>query len=108
MLFHKMLLVLAYRDVQSLAGDKPTLVKGIFVWMTQGNKFIFRERQLRSPGHGFQGGISCPFQILHQRPEFPFRGHSVKTTHTYVDRVNLAPPDERHNGISGFLEFESA
>ena len=79
--------VLKFRrvDIQARGRNDAPLVHGVLGGMCDRDELILRckirEGEARNPGHGFQGSLQAPNQIIAELGEFPPPGHFVEAPH---------------------------
>jgi hypothetical protein len=80
--------------------------------MAQRNELVIAlelgKREFRRPARGLDRDVPRALQFLHERPEVSSRGHAVEPAHADVHGVDLAPAEQAHQRIPGFLQGEPA
>ncbi len=107
-----MIVVLRGVDVEAAARDDTAFVEGVFAGMAQRHELVIAPAlgkiEPRRPAHGFERRVARPFQLLGQRGEFGAARDLVEAPDPHIDRVDLAPAQQRHDLIADLLELQAA
>ena len=110
-LLDEVLVVLRDRDVETTVRDDPSLVDRVLVRLGERNELVVllgsrgtRGRPSRRTASSAISRARSSFST--RRRELAFPGHPVPAADLDVDRMHLAPADDRHDLVADLLQLE--